>query len=68
MTKKIQKELDFSNVRIAFTPYGAEGERVAIKVMDRETGEVIREIPPEEIQSLYSKMGEMAGMLFHKKA
>jgi flagellar protein FlaG len=40
--------------------------RILIKVVSRETGEVIREIPPEEMLDLAVKMEEMAGVLFHK--
>jgi flagellar protein FlaG len=40
--------------------------RILIKVVSQETGEVIREIPPEEMLDLAVKMEEMAGVLFHK--
>jgi len=64
--RKIQEQLNITNISIAFTPYGAKNEKVAIKVMDRETGKVIREIPPEEIQNLSAKLGQLAGIIFNK--
>ncbi|MEA3417343.1 MAG: flagellar protein FlaG [Thermodesulfobacteriota bacterium] len=32
---------------------------------EKETGKLIREIPPEELQQLYVKMEELSGMLFN---
>jgi flagellar protein FlaG len=40
--------------------------RIIIKVIDRETDKVIREIPPEEIQHLLTKINEMVGLLVDK--
>lgn len=40
--------------------------RFMVKVLSHETGEVIREIPPEELLNLASRMEEMAGLLFSR--
>ncbi|HDR14137.1 MAG TPA: flagellar biosynthesis protein FlaG, partial [Desulfobacteraceae bacterium] len=37
-----------------------------VRVLSRESGEVIREIPPEEMLNLAAKMEEMTGALFNK--
>ena len=37
--------------------------RISIKVMDKETDEVIREIPPEETLEMVEKMWELAGLI-----
>lgn len=37
--------------------------RISIKVMDKETDEVIREIPPEETLEMIEKMWELAGII-----
>lgn len=42
--------------------------RTVIKVIDAETDEVIREIPPEEIRNMSKHLGEANGLLFHNKA
>jgi len=68
LEKKIQSQLGMSNVSITFAIYGNNHNKVAIKVLDNETGEVIREIPPEEIQKLSENMGDMAGIFIDKKA
>ncbi len=44
-----------------------EINRVIIKVIDRTTDKVIREIPPEEIQHLIAQIKETIGVLVDKK-
>ncbi|WP_420799970.1 flagellar protein FlaG [Paenibacillus urinalis] len=40
---------------------------IMVKVLNRETGELIREIPPEKTLDLVAKMMEIAGILVDKK-
>lgn len=40
---------------------------VVIRVLDKETGELIREVPSEKILDMVSKFMEMNGMLFDEK-
>jgi flagellar protein FlaG len=40
---------------------------VLIKLYDKETGETIREVPPEEIVKLGQRMKKLSGMLLDKK-
>ena len=47
--------------------YHKKTNRVSIKVIDRDTDEVIREIPPEKSLDLLQKMWELAGMLVDEK-
>ena len=47
--------------------YHEETKRVSIKVIDEETEEVIREIPPEETLEMLSKMWELAGLMVDEK-
>ncbi len=42
-------------------------QEVMIKVMDKETGELIREVPPEKMLDLFAKMREFAGILFDER-
>ncbi len=46
----------------------AETGKIVVKVISHETGEVIREIPPEEMLKLAEKMEEMAGGLLRTTA
>jgi flagellar protein FlaG len=58
--KSTQRDLDITVHK--------ETGRMVVKVLSHETGEVIREIPPEELLDLASKMEEMAGALLNKSA
>jgi flagellar protein FlaG len=52
-------------VGLTFSVDEATG-RTVIRVSDRDTGELIREIPPKEILDLQASMEEMIGILFNK--
>lgn len=43
--------------------YHEETKRVSIKVINSDTNEIIREIPPEETLDMLTKMWEVAGIL-----
>jgi flagellar protein FlaG len=67
MVASIQNHISEMNVSLEFSTYGDHGEKVAVIVTNKETGELIREIPSREIQNLYAKMSELAGMIFNKE-
>ncbi len=64
LTEKLQGYVDKMNIKIAFSTYG-ERRKTAVTVSEKETGKLIREIPPEELQRLHVKMEELAGMIFN---
>ena len=61
---KVAKAL---NTRLTFQVDESTG-RLIVKVIDSETGEVRRQIPPEEMVRLVEKMKSMVGMLFNQEA
>jgi len=65
---EMQQQIGKLNISLAFTTYGDHGEKIAVVVADKETGEVIREIPSKEIQRLHAKMSELAGMILNGQA
>jgi uncharacterized FlaG/YvyC family protein len=67
MVAEMQDQIDSMNVSLSFSTYGEKGERIAVVVADKDTGEVIREIPPKEIQNLYAKMSEVASYIFNRE-
>jgi flagellar protein FlaG len=67
MIAEIQEEIDTMNVSLSFSTYGEQGEYIAVIVADKETGEVIREIPAKEIQDLFRKMSELSGVIFNRE-
>lgn len=64
LTEKLQGYVDKMNINIAFSTYGGS-RKTAVTVSEKETGKLIREIPPEELQRLHVKMEELAGMIFN---
>jgi flagellar protein FlaG len=67
MFQAIQSQIQRMNVSLEFSRYGDRGERIAVVVSDKATGEVIREIPSREIQQLYNSINDLAGMIFDKQ-
>ncbi len=68
--EKIAEELneDFRifNASISFSVDKDTGTTV-VKIFDRDTEEIIREIPPEELLSLAAKLTDIIGRLVDKK-
>jgi flagellar protein FlaG len=60
----MQGQLDSMNVSLQYSVYGDNDNKVAVKVVNKDTGEVIREIPAKEMQALQTKMSELVGMIF----
>ena len=67
MVADMQGQLDSMNISLQYTLYGKHDQKVAVKVVNKETGAVIREIPPKEMQALQEKMSELVGMIFNEK-
>lgn len=63
---KANNTLKAKRTRCEFS-YHEEIQRVSIKVVDEDTEEVVREIPPEEALKMVEKMWELAGMLIDEK-
>lgn len=58
----------FERVNIGFEYYIDEAtNREVVKVIDKNTNEVIRQFPPEEILNMLQKMYEMLGILVDEK-
>ena len=58
--------IDVSGNRLSFSVDEDTGDTV-IKIVDNRTGDVIRQLPPDEILSLKKRMGEVQGLLLDKK-
>ena len=67
IVEQIQSQLDSMNISLQYSVYGDKDDKVAVKVVDRDTGKVIREIPSKEMQALQNKMRELIGMIFDHK-
>lgn len=69
-TKELVGEVDSYlkdlNIQLNFNIEDKTGDLV-VKVMNRETGDVIRQIPPESLLKLREKLKELRGVLFDGK-
>ena len=63
---KVNKKIVPTKTRCEFA-YHEDTKRISIKVIDQNTEEVIREIPPEETLDMLSKMWELAGILVDER-
>jgi flagellar protein FlaG len=58
--------IDLPGQRLSFSVDEETGTTV-INIIDNETDEVIRQIPPDEILHLKKRMGEIQGLLLDRK-
>jgi len=63
---KVNAKIVPSKTRCEFA-YHEDTKRISIKVIDQNTEEIIREIPPEETLDMLSKMWELAGILVDER-
>jgi len=66
ITEEINKNILVFDRRIQFETY-KDTNRIYVKVVDAETGKVIREIPPEQMLKLAQNLKEMIGIIFDEK-
>jgi|WetSurMetagenome_2_1015567.scaffolds.fasta_scaffold960044_1 flagellar protein FlaG len=64
---EVQKYLSMLNVSLAFEIDNQTGELVT-KVINRETKEVIRQIPTDDLLKLHESLAAFQGVLFNGKA
>jgi flagellar protein FlaG len=67
LTEEIQRYLSEMNLSINFEIYDKTGELV-VKVINLETMQVIRQIPPKDLLRLPERLEELRGVLFAGKA
>ncbi len=68
MVAKVQEFIQEAlNVNLDFR-LDRETNEMVVRVVNRETGKVIRQIPAEEVVALRQKLDELRGVLFNGKA
>jgi flagellar protein FlaG len=67
MAEKTQAFLDDLRIKLDFEVYEETGDMV-VRIFNRETEELLREIPPESLLELHHKVAELRGILFDQKA
>ena len=63
---EMNKKINNSNEEAVFGVH-EDTNRIMIKIMDKETKEVIKEFPPEKTLDMIAKIWEMAGILVDEK-
>ncbi len=63
---KMNKLLEGTNRRVAISVHEKTHE-IMVKVIDNDTGEVIREVPPKKILDMVANMLEMAGLIVDER-
>lgn len=66
LVEEVQSYLDNINIQLSFDIHDETGEMV-VQVLERQTGDLIRQIPPEDLLDLKDKLSELRGVLFHQK-
>ena len=59
----VQEHFQVRDIGLEFAVHEGTG-RVKVTVLDKETGEMIREVPPQQILNLMAKIEEMMGILY----
>jgi uncharacterized FlaG/YvyC family protein len=62
-----REHFSIRQIGLEFSVYGRSG-KIKVTVFDKKTGQVIREVPSEQVLELMSKIEEMMGILFDKRA
>ncbi|ROR01923.1 flagellar protein FlaG [Desulfosoma caldarium] len=66
VVEDVQQYLLQHSIRLSFEIRDKTGDLV-VRVLDKDTGEIIRQIPPEEMLRLREKLEELTGVLLNGK-
>lgn len=65
--ERLNKMADLFAVALRFS-VDKETDRIVVRMIDSQTGELIRQIPPQQLLDIAAKMQEVLGVLFDAKA
>jgi flagellar protein FlaG len=66
MIERANKALMLRTTSFEFAVH-KQTKQIMVKVFDKDSGEVIREIPPEKVLDMVAKMWELAGILIDER-
>ena len=66
-TDELNKQMNMLNTNIAFA-FSDETERMYIQVLEKDTGELIREFPIEQVRAVTGYLRNAVGLLFDKES
>lgn len=66
LVKKLNDSIGTLNDSVKFS-YSEDAKALVVKVVDSKTGQVIRQIPPEELIKLEANLSQSVGIIFNKE-
>ncbi|MBN2010473.1 flagellar protein FlaG [candidate division KSB1 bacterium] len=63
--EELNKHFQMFNTRLSFS-FNDESDMAVIKIQDRNSGEVIKQVPPQEMLDSLSKISSIVGILIDK--
>ena len=66
LVENVNKYVEMFNNKVSFSMDSKS--RQIIYVYDKETGDLVRQIPPEEMMQLLNKLEEISGIIFNNRA
>lgn len=66
LVKKLNDSISTLNDSVKFS-YSEDAKALVVKVVDSKTGQVIRQIPPEELIKLEANLSQSIGIIFNKE-
>ncbi len=67
LASKVSTYVESFSTKVSFS-IDERTDKPVIRVTDKETGELIRQIPEQEMLDLLSKLEYIAGLIYHKQA
>ena len=64
---RIHEMIEKANQRVSAVDFEIahdKGNELIVKVVNKESGDIIREIPPEEIRNMMEQLSQLRGLLF----
>ncbi|ACV61583.1 flagellar protein FlaG protein [Desulfofarcimen acetoxidans DSM 771] len=65
--ENLNKTSDLYNQGLQFKVH-EETKQLVVQIVNQESGEVIKQIPPEEVLDMEARIGKMVGLIIDKKA
>ncbi|MGE4546559.1 MAG: flagellar protein FlaG [Desulfurella sp.] len=66
LVEKLNSSIGTLNNSVKFS-YSEDAKALVVKVVDSKTGQVIRQIPPEELIKLEASLSQSIGIIFNKE-
>ncbi len=66
LVQKLNDSISTLNDSVKFS-YSEDAKALIVKVVDTKTGQVIRQIPPEELVKLEANLSQSIGIIFNKE-